>query len=126
MQLDLENERPIYIQLAETVEDNILKGIYAEESQIPSTTEVAVTLTVNPATVNRGVNLLVDEGIIYKKRGVGMFVSLGARQKILSKRRQAFFQDFILPLLEEARNLGFSHEDVAEMLKPSAGKEKLA
>ena len=119
MQLDPGNEKPIFIQLAEAVEDNILKGIYTEETQIPSTTEVAVTLKVNPATVNRGVNLLVDEGIIYKKRGLGMFVCTGGREKILARRKQAFFQDFILPLLEEAKNLGLSRQDVVGMLDHS-------
>ena len=122
MQLDPGNEKPIFIQLAESIEDNILKGIYAEETQIPSTTEVAVTLKVNPATVNRGVNLLVDEGIIYKKRGVGMFVSTGGRERILTQRKQAFFQDFLLPLLEEARYLGLSREDVIEMLNHSTNE----
>jgi len=125
MQLDLENEKPIFIQLAETVEDNILKGIYAEETQIPSINEVAVALKINPATVNRGVNLLVEEGTVYKKRGLGMFVSTGAREKILARRRRAFFHDFILPILEEARNLGLSQEDVAGMLNHADGKEKL-
>ena len=120
MQLDPGNEKPIFIQLAEAVEDNILKGIYAEETQIPSTTEVSVTLKVNPATINRGVNLLVDEGIIYKKRGLGMFVSAGAREKILIKRKQAFFRDFLLPLLDEAKNLGLSREDIVGMLNHSA------
>jgi DNA-binding transcriptional regulator YhcF (GntR family) len=119
MQLDSGNDKPIFIQLAEAVKDNILKGIYAEETQIPSTTEVAVTLKVNPATVNHGMNLLVDEGVIYKKRGVGMFVSNGARGKIMSRRKQAFFQDFLLPLLEEAKNLGLSQEDIVGMLNDS-------
>jgi DNA-binding transcriptional regulator YhcF (GntR family) len=114
--LDPGNEKPIFLQLAEAVEDNILKGIYPEETQVPSTNEVAVTLKVNPATVNRGVNLLVDEGIIYKKRGLGMFVSTGARQKILSRRRAAFYQNFLLPLLEEASNIGLSRADVIGML----------
>ncbi len=122
MQLDTGNEKPIFFQLAEAVEDNILKGIYAEETQIPSTTEVAVTLKVNPATVNRGMNLLVDEGIIYKKRGVGMFVCTGGREKILATRKQAFFQDFLLPLLEEAKNLGLSREDVVGMLNHSTNE----
>ena len=124
MQLNHGNEKPIFIQLAEAVEDNILKGIYAEETQIPSTTEVAVTLKVNPATVNHGVNLLVDEGIIYKKRGVGMFVSAGAREKILTRRKQAFSQDFLLPLMEEAINLGLSREDVIGMLNELTNEEK--
>jgi GntR family transcriptional regulator len=123
MQLDSASPKPIFIQLAETVEDNILKGIYPEETQIPSTTEVAVALRVNPATVNHGVNLLVDEGIIYKKRGLGMFVSPGARETIMTRRRQAFFQDFLLPLLEEAKNLGISREDVVGMLD-HAGEER--
>jgi GntR family transcriptional regulator len=121
MQLDPTSEKPIFIQLAEEIEDNILKGIYAEETQIPSTTEVAVTLRVNPATANRGVNLLVDEGVIYKKRGVGMFVSAGAREKILARRKQAFFQDFLLPLLEEAKNIRLSREDIIGMLNHSDG-----
>ena len=125
MQLDSGNEKPIFIQLAETVEDNILKSIYLEETQIPSTTEVAVTLKVNPATVNHGMNLLVDEGIIYKKRGVGMFVSGGAREKILARRKQAFFQNFILPLLDEANNLGLSRDDVIGMLNHSTQEERL-
>ena len=126
MQLDSGNEKPIFIQLAEAVEDYILKGIYAEETQIPSTTEVAVTLKVNPATINRGVNLLVDEGIIYKKRGVGMFVCTGAHAKILAKRKQAFFHDFLMPLLEEAKNLGLSQEDVVGLLNHSTHEEENA
>jgi GntR family transcriptional regulator len=124
MQLDPKNEKPIFIQLAEAVEENILKGIYPEETQIPSTNEVAVVLKVNPATVNHGVNLLVDEGIIYKKRGVGMFVCGGAREKILARRKQAFYKDFLLPLLEEAQNLGLSREDVVGMLDHSSSQEK--
>jgi GntR family transcriptional regulator len=124
MQLDPGNEKPIFLQLAEAIEDNILKGIYEEETQVPSTTEVAVTLKVNPATVNRGINLLVDEGIIYKKRGVGMFVSTGAREKTLARRRQAFVRDYVLPLLEEAGNLGFTRDDVVGMLNHSNHGEK--
>ena len=82
MQLNINSEKPIFIQFADEIEENILKGIFKEESQIPSTTEVAVKYKINPATANRGVNLLVDDGIIYKKRGIGMFVATGAREKI--------------------------------------------
>jgi len=124
MQLDHGNEKPIFIQLAGVVEDNILKGIYPEDTQIPSINEVAVALKINPSTANHGMNLLVDEGIIYKKRGVGMFVSVGAREKILFKRKQAFLQDYLQPLLEEANNLGLSREEVVEMLKHSTHEEK--
>jgi GntR family transcriptional regulator len=123
MQVDPTSTKPIFIQLAEAIEDDILKGIYPEETQIPSTTEVSVMLKINPATINRGVNLLVDEGIIYKKRGLGMFVSTGGRQKILARRKQAFFQDFLLPLLNEARNIGLSREDIVELLNHSVNEE---
>lgn len=123
MQLDQGSEKPIFIQLAESVEDNILKGIYEEETQIPSTTEVAVTLKVNPATVNHGVNLLVDEGIIYKKRGVGMFVNTGARQIILARRKEAFFRDYLFPMLEEAKKIGLTQDDVLKILNhPNNGE----
>ena len=81
MQLEAENEKPIFIQLAESIEDNILKGIYPEETQIPSTTEVAIILKINPATVNRGVNLLVDDGIIYKKTRSGHVCLPGGARK---------------------------------------------
>lgn len=123
MQLDPGKDQPIFLQLAEAVEDDVLKGIYPEETQIPSTNEVAVTLKVNPATVNRGVNLLVDEGIIYKRRGVGMFVCPGAREKIMIRRRQSFYKDYLLPMMEEAKNLGLSPEDVVDMLNHSTGEE---
>jgi len=117
MQLNPDSKQPIFIQLAENIEDSILKGIYLEETQIPSTTEIATTLKVNPATANHGVNLLVDAGIIYKKRGVGMFVNSGARDKIILRRRQAFYQTYILALLDEARILGLSQDDVIRMIK---------
>jgi DNA-binding transcriptional regulator YhcF (GntR family) len=59
MQLNLDNEKPIFLQYAEEIEDDILKGIFGEEAQIPSTTEIAVKFKINPATANRGVNMLV-------------------------------------------------------------------
>jgi DNA-binding transcriptional regulator YhcF (GntR family) len=117
MQLDLSGEKPIFMQFAEALENNILKGIFKEETQIPSTTEVAVTFKINPATANRGVNLLVDEGIIYKKRGVGMFVAPGAREKIIAKRKNAFYDGFIRPLLEEAEALQIGKSEIIDMIE---------
>lgn len=87
MQLDPQRDPPIFVQLAEAVEDNILKGIFLEEEQIPSTTEVSAALKINPVPINRGVNLLVEEGILYKKRGVGMFVAATAGGTFLLLRR---------------------------------------
>lgn len=121
MQLKMDGEKPIFLQFAEALEEDILKGILPEESQIPSTTEVAVKFKINPATANRGVNLLVDEGIIYKKRGIGMFVATGAREKIVSKRKGAFYDDYVLPLIRESRNLELTKNELLNMFEKGYG-----
>jgi GntR family transcriptional regulator len=117
MQLKMDSDKPIFQQFAEELEENILKGIFEEESQIPSTTEVAIKFKINPATANRGVNLLVDEGIIYKKRGIGMFVATGAREKIITKRRSAFYDNYVLPLITEAKNLNLTKDEITTIIE---------
>ncbi len=117
MQLNLDSEKPIFLLFAEEIEENILKGIYEEGSQIPSTTEVAMKFKINPATAIRGENLLVDEGTIYKKRGIGMFVAAGAREKIINKRKSAFYDSYILPLLKESNNLNLTINEVIGMIE---------
>ncbi len=117
MQLNTDNEKPIFLQLAEEIEDDILKGIFEEESQIPSTIEIAINFKINPATANRGVNLLVEEGILYKKRGIGMFVVTGAREKVIAKRKAAFFNDYVLPLLTESKNLRLTQNEIITMIE---------
>ena len=124
MLLDFRSEKPIYIQLAESIEDDILKGVFEEEGQIPSTTEMSIALKINPATSAKGVGLLVDEGIVYKKRGLGMFVSSGARKLIEGKRRKAFYNDFLLALLNEAGKLNIGRDEVIEMIGRSKTDER--
>lgn len=124
MLLDFKSNKPIFIQLAESIEDDILKGVFEEESQIPSTTEMSVTLKINPATSAKGVNMLVDENIVYKKRGVGMFVSTGAKEIIADKRRKAFYMDYVLALLDEAKKLNISSEDIISMIERGARDER--
>ncbi len=114
-----QNDIPIYIQIAKGLEDNIFTGIYKEGEQIPSTTEMSVGYSLNPATILKGMNLLVQEEIIYKKRGVGMFVNEGAREKIKIKRMSSFKQGFVEPMVREAKNLGFNKKDIIELI----GKE---
>ncbi|MDD3704776.1 MAG: GntR family transcriptional regulator [Clostridiaceae bacterium] len=116
MLIDFNSEKPIYLQLAEAIEDNILKGIFEEETQIVSTTEISVKYRINPATAGKGVNVLVDEGVLYKKRGLGMFVSSGAKKKILEKRRNSFYEEYVQSLLEEAAKLSISKEDIVKMI----------
>ena len=88
MQINFDSDKPIFIQIAEGIEDAILTGAFEEESQIPSITEFSVTYKINPATALKGINILVDSGIIYKKRGVGMFVEKGAKGKLCKDHAQ--------------------------------------
>jgi DNA-binding transcriptional regulator YhcF (GntR family) len=124
MQFSTDDEKPIFLKFAEDLEDGILKGIFEEETQIPSINEAAVKFKINPATANRGANLLVDEGIVYKKRGIGMFVSSGAREKIIAKRSRAFYSDYIVPLIEESRKLNLSRKEIIDMIERGDANEQ--
>ena len=114
--MKFDGEKPIYLQIAEQIEDAILTEAFPEETQIPSTTEISVTYKMNPATALKGINLLVDAGTVYKKRGLGMFVARGAKKKIMEKRKQEFYNRYIVSLLEEAGKLGISRRELAAML----------
>ncbi len=108
---------PIFMQISNSIEEDILMGIYGDEMQIPSTTEISVGYKINPATVLKGINILVDQNILYKKRGVGMFVTNGARSLIKEKRIRSFNSDFIRPMVNEARRLSFSKNYIIEIIK---------
>lgn len=112
----MDEGRPIFVQLAEQIENDILSGALPEEAQVPSTNEFAAFHRINPATAGKGVNLLVDDGILYKKRGIGMFVTQGSRTRIVEKRREQFATQFVTPLLEEAEKLDISPEQLADMI----------
>ena len=124
MQLDFGSEIPIYMQLAQSIEDDIVNGIFLEDQQIPSTTEISLHYKINPATVGKGFNLLVDEGILYKKRGVGMFVAKGAKQQLLRKRKNPFFDRYIKAMLEEAQRLCISKEELMRMIEEGSEDER--
>lgn len=113
----MDESRPIFQQIAEQIESDIIAGVLPEETQVPSTNEFAAFHRINPATAGKGVNLLVDEGILYKKRGIGMFVAEGARARLVAKRRDQFSQQFLAPLLTEAAKLGISSSDVVAMIQ---------
>jgi DNA-binding transcriptional regulator YhcF (GntR family) len=116
----VDESRPIFQQIAEQIENDIISGVLPEETQVPSTNEFAAFHRINPATAGKGVNLLVDEGILYKKRGIGMFVAEGAQARLVAKRRDQFQEQFIAPLLAEATKLGISSADVAAMVQKGA------
>ncbi|MBP0976051.1 MAG: GntR family transcriptional regulator [Oscillospiraceae bacterium] len=108
---------PLFIQIAQWLEDRIVTGQLQTDEQIPSTTELSLVLKINPATVRKGVNLLVEKGLVYKKRGMGMYVAEHATEHVRDDRRVKFYDDYIAPLLAEAQRLGLSRADLIEMLK---------
>ena len=116
MNIDFASQTPIFLQVAEGIEDAILAGAFREGEQIPSITEFSVNYTINPATALKGINLLVDSGILYKKRGVGMFVSEGASQKLRENRKEAFYGNIIASLVEEATRLGITREELITLI----------
>lgn len=116
-------EKPIFIQIAEQLEDSIFTGVFPEETKIPSTNEIADLLNINPHTVLKGMNLLVDEEIIYKKRGLGMFVKEGAVKKIRSKRQGQFYKQYIAALLEEADKLQMTKDEIISLIERSYENE---
>jgi GntR family transcriptional regulator len=109
--------QPIFQQIADMIEDDILNGTYQVDDQIISMSQFASTFQVNPATAVKGIALLVNEGILYKKRGLGMFVAADAKQIILTKRQDRFYNELVLKLLDEAEKLELTTEDVIEMIK---------
>jgi GntR family transcriptional regulator len=116
----VDESRPIFVQIAERIENDILGGVLAEEAQVPSTNEFAAFYRINPATAGKGVNLLVDEGILYKRRGIGMFVAEGSRGRLVAKRRDQFQAEFVRPLVAEASKLGIDARALAAMIRESA------
>lgn len=122
MKLNFDDEKPVFLQIAEGMEDAILTGVFQEESQIPSTTELSVTYKINPATALKGINLLVDAGIVYKKRGVGMFVAEGAVRKLRQKRKDQFYENFVRRLVEEAKKLEITDVEIISMIERGFSK----
>ena len=116
----MDESRPIFQQIAKQIENDIISGALPEETQVPSTNEFAAFHRINPATAGKGVNLLVDDGILYKKRGIGMFVAEGARARLVAKRRDQFRQQFVAPLLTEAAKLGITNAQLAQMITKEA------
>lgn len=123
MNTTLTDGQSIYLQIAQRIEDDILRGILTEDEGVPSTNQLALLYQINPATAAKGINLLVDEGILYKKRGIGMFVARGAKKEITQKRRTGFYERFILALVREAKQLGIETRELFEMIERATHAE---
>ena len=117
MSSNLNESLPIYIRIVEGIKDAILNGELREDSQIPSTTYLSREYKINIATVNKAMNILVDEDLVYKKRGIGMFVKAGAKEKLIAKRRETFKDYYIKTTMIEAKRLGLTDEDIQKMVQ---------
>lgn len=117
MQFNFDSSEPLYLQVAEQIENAIFLGSFATGEQIPSTTEISRDFQINPATVLKGMNILVADGLIQKKRGRGMFVLEDAQEKIRTKRKNKFFQDYILNMIVEAKNLGLDENAIISLVE---------
>ncbi len=120
----LTQEKSIYIQIKEMIENDILRNILLEEERVPSTNELAKLYAINPATAAKGVNILVDEGILYKKRGIGMFVATGAKKQIMERRKKNFYNDYVKSLMAEADSLGISRQELIAMIQEAENEKK--
>jgi GntR family transcriptional regulator len=109
-------DSPVFQQLAARIADDVVAGTYPEETAVPSATDFAVFYQMNPATASKGVNILVEAGVLYKKRGIGMFVATGARALLLQQRQEQFRAQYVTPLLREARVLEIDPAQLHQMI----------
>ena len=116
MKLELNDHEPIFIQISKAIEDEILCDSIKEGMQVPSTTELSKFYKINPATVLKGVNILVDKEILFKKRGIGMSVSKGAKEIIKNGRKENFKEVYLKDLIGEAKKLGITKEELLDMI----------
>jgi GntR family transcriptional regulator len=115
----LDEGAPIFSQIAEGLADDIAAGTLAEGERVPSTNELAAFYRINPATAAKGINVLTDSGLVEKRRGVGMFVSAGARGRLLAERRTRFAERYVEPMVAEAQRLGIDADALVSMVRES-------
>ena len=108
---------PLFVQIASFVADLIVDGTLKPGEQAPSTNRLAQFHEINPATARKGLALLVDDHVLEKRRGLGMFVREGAREKVRHQRQESLREDFIVPLLKEGAALGLSASDIADLIE---------
>lgn len=121
MNIDPGSDVPLFVQIAEQIEDDVFTGAYAEGDRVPSTNELAALLGINPHTVLKGMNILVDEGVIYKRRGMGMYVQDGAADTVRAKRKGAFEERYVSALVAEAKKLGLAKQQVIALIEKGYG-----
>lgn len=118
----LDESQPIFQQIAQMISNDIVVGILKEGEKVPSENELSRFYNINRATVRKGLESLVDGGIIYKQRGIGMFVREGAKAQLIKERQKQYRDEYVLPLLDEAKRLEMNVEAVIKMIKEEAKK----
>lgn len=113
----LDEGAPLFVQIAERLADDVAAGTLAEGDRVPSTNELVAYYRINPATAAKGIAVLSDKGLLEKRRGVGMFVAAGARDRLLTERRQRFAKRYVEPLFAEATRLGIDVEELVELIR---------
>jgi DNA-binding transcriptional regulator YhcF (GntR family) len=116
----LDEGAPLFVQVAERLAEEIADGGLAEGERVPSTNELAAYYRINPATAAKGIGMLTDEGLVDKRRGIGMFVAAGARARLLAERRKRFAERYVAPLVAEASRLGIDADELAAMIRDSS------
>ena len=114
---------PLFAQVAERLAGEIADGGLADGERVPSTNELAAYYRINPATAAKGINLLADDGLLEKRRGIGMFVAAGARQRLLAQRREHFVERFVRPMLTEATRLGIDETELTALIDESSHEQ---
>ncbi|NSS52235.1 GntR family transcriptional regulator [Enterococcus faecalis] len=117
MEFNFSGEKPLFQQVADQIAEGIFNGAYLEGKQIPSTTEISKSYQINPATVLKGMNLLVERQLIEKKRGIGMFVLPGAQERVRSARKEEFLNKEVLEVVAEAKKLGITAEQLKQLIE---------
>ena len=121
--MNFDQKTPIYQQLAESIRQDILSGALQEEEAIPSVRQISVDYSLNPQTVLNATQLLIQEGLLEKRRGLGLFVQKKARQQLNSSASDRFKNETIQALVEEAQLLSISKHDLIDLIQKSYGEE---
>jgi len=110
---------PIYTQIANIIKDQILNHDLKSHDQVYSTNHLAKLFNINPATARKGLSILFDSGIIYKKRGVGMFVCENARDIIIEEKNSKFYDNYIKKIIIEANKIGITKSELITLISKS-------
>jgi GntR family transcriptional regulator len=116
----LDDGAPIFSQVADRLAEEIAEGALAEGDRVPSSNELAAFYRINPATAAKGINVLADDGLLEKRRGIGMFVAAGARERLVGARRRRFAERYVVPLVAEASRLGIDADELVALIRESS------